>query len=101
MGGGTADLVKQELKDFEGTFVMTSAAEDAKARFPADKPNEPTYFTGRLIEILNEGLEVEEEVCSFKQIYNEIEVTLLSLGLPKPQSSQINNASESPFFRNV
>lgn len=47
-----ASSIQAGLNGFEGTYVMTSAAEDTPSLFPDNLPDTPTYFTGKLIEII-------------------------------------------------
>jgi outer membrane protein assembly factor BamD (BamD/ComL family) len=92
--------IQAELTGFEGTYVMTSAAEDTPSLFPVENPDRPTYFTGKLLEVLNEGLESESEYCSLREIYHQIETDLTRAGLPRPQQSNINTADQIFFSRN-
>ncbi|PSR53963.1 hypothetical protein AHMF7605_10750 [Adhaeribacter arboris] len=96
----TASTIQAEIKGFEGTYVMTSAAEDTPSLFPVDKPDQPTYFTGKLLEIINSGIESDCEYCSLREIYNKIEFDFRQAGLPRPQQSNFNTADQFFFSRN-
>ena len=98
--GDMPSKIQSDLNKFEGTYVMTSAAEDTPSLFPVESPDQPTYFTGKLIEILNEGMDVDEKYLSLRDIYNKIETDLTSIGLPPPQQSNFNTADKIDFSLN-
>ncbi|WP_168797679.1 caspase family protein [Neolewinella litorea] len=92
--------IQAGLKDFEGTYVMTSAAEDEPSLFPHEDPKAPTYFTGRLLEILGTGLETDTEYCSLRDIFNKIKTDFIKENKPSPQQSNFNNADQLYFSIN-
>jgi hypothetical protein len=98
--GNISSNIQSQLNGFEGTYVMTSAAEDTPSLFPAGSPEQPTYFTGKLLEILNEGLDIDTQYCSLRDIYNELEIELKQTGLPRPQQSNFNSADQLLFSVN-
>lgn len=92
--------IQAAIKGTEGSYYMASAAEDTPSLFPVDKPDQPTHFTGKFIEILNTGIESDLEYCSLREIYNKIEFDLRQMGLPRPQQFNYNTADQFYFFRN-
>lgn len=96
----TQSMIQASLNKFEGTYVMTSTAEDAPSLFPIDQPNEPTYFTFNLLKILKEGLENDMEYCSLRDIFNQIDIELEASNFPRPQQSNFNNADQIYFCLN-
>lgn len=99
MNDRTSSLLA-ELKGFEGTYVMTSAAADTPSLFPVDNAQLPTYFTGKLVETVQNGLDIEQEYCTLRDIFNQIDTSSRNNNLPRPQQSNINNADELYFSKN-
>lgn len=101
--GAMGDLpgaIQAGLNNFEGTYVMTSAAEDEPSLFPVDKPSQPTHFTGKLIDILQNGIENDHRYSSLRDIYDKIENDFRYGDLPLPQQSNFNNADQMLFSVN-
>jgi hypothetical protein len=99
--GDMTSKIQSELQGFEGTYVMTSAAQDEPSLFPENDPQKPTYFTGKLAQIIEEGLEESEsEYCTLRDIYRKIELDFVKQKLPKPQQSNFNSADEIYFSKN-
>lgn len=92
--------IQSNLKDFQGTYVMTSTASDSISLFPVDNPLQPTYFTGGLIQILEKGLDLDSEYCTLRNIFNQIEMDFAERGFPKPQQSNFNSADQIFFSKN-
>src|SRR6185295_14362120 len=59
--GEIESKIQAELNQFEGTYVITSSAEDEPSLFPVKSADEPTYFTGKLVDIVNEGLDIDNQ----------------------------------------
>jgi outer membrane protein assembly factor BamD (BamD/ComL family) len=95
-----SSAIQAEIRHFEGTYVMTSAAESEPSLFPVASPGKPTFFTGKFLEILNTGLDVESEYCSLRDIFNKIKNDLISENKPTPQESNFNNADQLYFSIN-
>ncbi len=90
-----------ELKKFEGSYIITSASEDEPSLFPVDKPNEPTYFTAKFLEILQNGLNNGKPHCTLSEIFNEMVAYFRSKnGFPVPQQSSFQNIDEMNFVKN-
>jgi len=98
--GIKSSFIQAAINTLEGTYVLASAPEDESALFPEDDPDSPTHFTGKLLEIINFGLEIEEEYCSFKDIYFKIKADFSQLNFPLPQQSSYNSADELYFSKN-
>ncbi|MBC8048507.1 MAG: caspase family protein [Fimbriimonadaceae bacterium] len=99
--GDMSSKIQSEIKGFEGTYVMTSAAEDAPSLFPQDQPELPTNFTGKLVEIIEQGVgDTEEEYSSLRDIFRAIETDFIQKGLPRPQQSNFNTADQLFFAKN-
>lgn len=94
------DTFDSAIRNFEGAYVITSSSEDEISLFPADKPEEPTYFTGKLVELMENGLDSGVEFCSLREIYNHLEADFRLRNLPLPKQSVYHNADELYFFRN-
>ncbi len=71
--------------DVEGLFILASAGEFETALYPEDKPNEPTFFSGKLIDILKNGLHTAGEYITLNDIYNELKYYSKKNGLPEPK----------------
>jgi tetratricopeptide (TPR) repeat protein/outer membrane protein assembly factor BamD (BamD/ComL family) len=98
--GDIPGTIQASLTGFEGTYVMTSSSEDEPSTFPSD-PNLPTYFTGKLIEIVTNGLEIEDEYCSLRDIFDKIKSDFSEKSMPLPQQSNFNNAQSLYFSKNI
>jgi len=86
---------------FNGTYVLTSASADEPALFPADYPELPTYFTGELIKIIQNGVAVQKEFCSLGDVYPLLRKTLTSQNCPAPRQVNFDAGANIPFFRNT
>lgn len=98
--GSVSARIHPDTNDSAGTYIMTSAAEDEPAMFPIHSPAKPTYFTGKLVDVINNGLDIENEYCTLRDIYERIEYDFKSEGRPQPQQATFNNADEYLFLRN-
>lgn len=95
-----ASKIQADINEFTGTYIMTSAAGDELSLFPVKSPDKPTYFTGKFIEVLNEGLDNNSQFCSLRDIYDKIEDDFKYEGLPHPQQSNVNDADQLLFAIN-
>ena len=101
--GDMPSIIQANIKGFEGTYIMTSAAEDKPALFPAGDPKLPTYFTGKFIEVIRSGVEGASEYCSLRDIYDQIDSYCREHNnppLPRPQQGNFLNADQLYFSRN-
>ncbi|MEU9123440.1 YDG/SRA domain-containing protein [Streptomyces sp. NPDC048506] len=71
--------------DVAGTYTMTSTTANATSYAPAGAKY--TAFTHALLEALH-----GEETLTLDEIFREVELTLMSRGLPRPQRRAINAA---------
>lgn len=92
--------VQNELNKISGTYVISSTSRNDSALFPIDNPKEPTYFTGKFIEILNKGIENNKSELTIRDIFEEIETSFSENGLPLPQQSIFQNADKIVFAEN-
>ncbi len=99
---GDADSqITVELNNFSGTYVMTSVSKDNTARFPKENTNAPTYFTGELIEVLENGLDKNEHFLNTKDIFLSVKSNLLKKQLPEPKSHNKDQADDLLWAKNV
>lgn len=100
MSDVTSETISK-LNEFEGTYIMAASSEYEKARFDPNDPNSPTKFTGRLIEVIKNGIEGEGEYCTLNSIYNQIRSSfLIQKDAPKPVQVGQNNIANFPIFIN-
>jgi len=93
--------VQAEISKFEGTYVMSSSSDSEPSLYPLNYPEKPTYFTGKLIEVINDGVETEDEYCSLREIFTKIESDFRLEGKPVPQQSSFKNADALLFSKNA
>ncbi len=99
--GDLPSQIQVELEKFEGTYVMTSASEDSPSLFPHKNSNEPTYFTGKIIDILKNGIENNKKYFSIRDIFDEIESDFRnSKKYPIPQQSIFKSADKIIIAKN-
>jgi len=86
---------------FKGSYVITSASKSNSANYPANKPKEPTYFTGKFIDILKKGINNGKEFLTIRDIFEEIEdVFYNNSAVAAPQQSSFQNADRMIFAKN-
>lgn len=81
-----------------GTYVLTSAAENVQALSPKDE--ECTAFTGELAAVLREGVPDGEEFLTLDTVYGQVLHTLRAKGRPEPQEQDRGRIGRLPFVRN-
>ena len=90
-----------KLNDFEGTYIMAASSEYERAKFDPEDPNSPTKFTGKLLEVIKNGIESDDEFCTLNSIYNQIRSSFLTQkDAPKPVQIGQNNIGNLPIFKN-
>jgi hypothetical protein len=89
-----------QIKRYQGTFTITSSSRDQVSLYPPDKPQEPTFFTGKLIEYLKTGINNNNQYVTMQELFSAIKSDFEQQGLPVPQSSSFNNTNELPFALN-
>jgi uncharacterized caspase-like protein len=101
--GDMPSIIQASIKGFEGSYIITSAAEDKPALFPESNPELPTYFTGKFIDVVTSGVEGPHEYCSLREIFNQVDAYCREQKdppLPRPQQSNFQNADQLYFSRN-
>ncbi len=98
--GSKVNNVEVLISTFEGTYVMASSASDEPSLFPKDEKERPTYFTEKLLETINGGLENKSELCSLHDVFCNIERALVQDGRPRPQQSVYKSAGEIGLCKN-
>lgn len=93
-------LTEAKFKNFEGSYFLTSTPAREYALFDHDSPERPTYFTEKLIEVIQSGIDNNEEFCSLRDIFYEIESDFTRRELPIPQQQNINGAGDLFFSKN-
>ncbi|GEM_PF-3460303 len=89
-----------QIKRYSGTFTITSSSRDQVSLYPPEKPQEPTFFTGKLIEFLKTGINNNNQYVTLQEIFSAIKSDFEQQGLPIPQSSSFDNTNELPFAQN-
>ncbi len=93
-------LVTSVLNKFEGEYVISSSSEDEPSLYPIDKKDDPTYFTGKLIDILRLGLNNDKPYITISDIFKNIYSNFKSRNLPLPQQSNFDNVGDFPIIKN-
>ncbi len=90
-----------KLNEFDGTYIMAASSEYERARFDPDDPNSPTKFTGKLIDVIKNGIESDDEYCTLNSIYSQIRSSfLIQKDAPRPVQIGQNNIGSFPIFKN-
>jgi len=89
------------MKNYEGVHFVSACDEDSTALFPKNKPNEPTYFTGALLDRVSGGMDINSPFLTLRDIVEDIAWDFMGKNLPKPQQSSMLNADKMPFVKNV
>jgi len=98
--GDSSEFIEKEFDGFEGTYIMASSPEDEPSLFPVESPELPTYFTGKLLDTIYEGLESENEYCTIEELYQKIKVDSGLEKKPAPKRRVHDNTNHFPFFKN-
>lgn len=75
----------------ENLYVISSSSGDEPSYYPVDSKNSPTYFTGELIEVLENGFENGNNYLTLNQIYSIVKDSLKNKNLPIPQRTYNGN----------
>lgn len=89
------------MKNYEGVHFVSACDEDSTALFPKNKPEEPTYFTGAIVDRVCDGMDIDKPFLSLRDIVEDIALEFMGKNLPKPQQSSMLNADKMPFVKNV
>lgn len=101
--GDNDDFLKEHIENssYKGVYILTSTKPNELALFPNDSPNKPTFFTGELLSIFNNGLkDVTKEHINCNDLYNELTKRLKNKHLPEPCQSNDGNVQDLPFWPN-
>ncbi|MFG2815501.1 caspase family protein [Streptomyces sp. NPDC048410] len=97
-GTMSADVSVADFAEVDGTFLMTSSAENKRSLAPDDK--EFTLFTGELLKVLDQGDSGADALLDMETIYRAVYRALLAGGGPLPQQRARNGGSSIAFIRN-
>lgn len=86
MSAAISDTMTAEMnrEDYRGVYAMAAVSDMEQARFDVNNPDVPTYFTGALIDALNNGMATGNDRLSIDELYHEVRERLISKGLPRP-----------------
>lgn len=95
-----AQLLDRKRIGIEGSYVLTSTAEDTRA--VAGRGEHFTAFTGELVKVLRDGIPGRPagELLTFNQLYDRVRHELAERDLPLPQRQERNGVGNLPFVRN-
>ncbi|MGP3921995.1 caspase family protein [Streptomyces sp. 8N616] len=99
--GGSPDDAEAALLgqiEVEGSYVLTSAPRDKAAMAVAGEKH--TAFTGRLIRLLNEGLDHGSELLMIGDLYRQLVASMRAESLPLPLSLGTRAAERLALGRN-
>lgn len=94
-------LLTSVINKFEGEYVISSSSEDEPSLYPVGKKNQPTYFTGELVNVLATGIDNGNPYITMSEIFKKIFSSLKDKNLPLPQQSNNNNAGDIPIVKNI
>lgn len=97
---GVSSFFDNHDNNFEGTYIISSSSEAAPSKYPVENPNLPTYFTGKLLEVMKNGIDSKTEFITLRDIFEEIETSFRKVKLPLPQQSVVQNADRMIFAVN-
>jgi hypothetical protein len=100
IGTSMSDATRQLVNQLEvtGTCILTSAPPNSTAlAVPGERH---TAFTGRLLELLQNGAAPDDEALSVGEIYQRLRVRLRADGLPEPQHRATATADLVGLTRN-
>jgi hypothetical protein len=81
-----------------GSYVLASSQRDqVSLALPGE---EYTAFTGRLIEMLRDGLQGGPEILTIEDLYRQLASEMRAIGLPEPQRRATSTADLMPIARN-
>ncbi|HTJ72956.1 MAG TPA: tetratricopeptide repeat protein [Actinospica sp.] len=92
------EAVFSQQTEVGGTYVLTAAPRDKVALILPDEPY--TAFTGRLLQLLSDGVPEASELLSIDDLYRQLYRVMKAEGLPLPQKHGTLNADELALSRN-
>jgi hypothetical protein len=88
-----------EAYPVDGLYFIGASKTHEKAKTPTG--GELTYFTGSLLDTIEEGIPNRPEFLSMGQIFAALRSRMLGHGLPEPVDSGIRDARQFLFARNA
>ncbi|MBN2891248.1 MAG: caspase family protein [Bacteroidales bacterium] len=79
------------LDKSENLYVISSSSGDEPSYYPLNSKNSPTYFTGELIKVLQNGIENGKSYITLNQVYTSVKTSLKNQDLPSPQRTYNGN----------
>lgn len=98
LSGGEEFFPKTELKNMNGTYIITSSPSNQKSYY--DPKAKYTHFTDELINILSNGLPNESPFLEMTEIFQTLKSTLSNKGLPLPKQKNTIDTDKIYFANN-
>ncbi|MEU1162031.1 caspase family protein [Streptomyces sp. NPDC005921] len=92
------DVGVADFAEVDGTFLMTSSAENRTSMAPVGA--EYTLFTGELVKVLDQGHPDTGDLLDMDTIYRSVDRALRAGGGPLPQQRARNAGARITFIRN-
>ena len=89
------------MKNYEGVHYVSACDEDSTALFNRKKPDQPTYFTGALVDRVKNGMDISKPELTLREIVDDIRNDFRFKNLPIPQQSCMLNVDHMPFAHNI
>jgi hypothetical protein len=80
-------------------FVMASSAKNKTSKYPLN--DDTSAFTGKFLEVMQEGVNNGKEKLSFDDIFSEMKRRLVATGYPEPKKASQNDTGALDFFPNA
>ncbi len=79
-------------------FVMASSAKNKTSKYPLNE--DTSAFTGKLLEVLQEGVNNGKQNLSFDDVFADMKRRLVSAGYPEPKKASQNDTGTLEFIPN-
>lgn len=79
-------------------WVLASSAKNKTSKYPLNEDH--SAFTGKLIEVLQNGINNGKEMLSWDDIFVELKNKLVTAGFPEPKKASRNDVGAMPFISN-
>ncbi|MCQ2253071.1 MAG: caspase family protein [Bacteroidales bacterium] len=100
--GDVNSTVAGLMNNYEGVHYVSACDEASSALFNKRKPEEPTYFTGAIIDRVRKGMDMDKPYITLRDIVDDIRDEFKGRkNMPIPQQSSMLNADQMPFAMNV
>jgi tetratricopeptide (TPR) repeat protein len=90
----------EKLKSIN-TYFLTATDKFSKAKYPSESADSPTYFTGKLIEIIKNGIDGFPEFLTWADLYEEIKQDFKKKNLPEPLQSFFGSGRTDYICKNM